>query len=417
MIFRRKCLSRFRHNQQGSVAIIFALLIVTLFGVVAMAIDLARVHSLSSKMTSSLDAAALAGAKLLDGNPSDHDISTTAKAFFASHMATLRIHGVDLSSTRVNIDRDKSSVTVIVDANMKTMFGSIVGLNTLTLNRAATVVLKLRDVELAMAVDITGSMNVSNKLNDLKHAAKDVLDTMFKDAPSETAVRVALVPWSAAVNAGSLASTVSGNQSTDNCVVERKGSSAATEVLPFGADKLRVTDQVQNPSYSCSPNAVMPLFGKSKLSNLQAKIEGLSAMGGTAGHIGLAWGWYMLSPDWASILGASRPAPYDHTKTLKSVLLMTDGEFNVSHLNPGPSSATQINESYAQFQALCTAMKAKKVAVYTVGFGLTSGSRAETELKACAGASSNFFPASNGSELSKAFQAIAVQLTSLRVAN
>jgi von Willebrand factor type A domain len=144
-------------------------------------------------------------------------------------------------------------------------------------------------------------------------------------------------------------------------------------------------------------------------------INGMTATGGTAGHIGTAWGWYMLSPNWSPILPASaKPAPYNPSNTIKSVLLMTDGEFNVSHLT-GASYGAMVDESYAQFKVLCDGMKAKKINVFTVGFGLTSGSRAETELKSCASSASNFFAATNGSELKKAFQDVASQLTSLRL--
>jgi Flp pilus assembly protein TadG len=415
MSLRRDCLSRFRRDESGSVAIIFALLVISLFGVIAMAIDIARAQNLSSKIATGLDASALAGAKLLDSGTSDNQIISTATSFFSSHMASLRIHNVSLSNFKVLIDRTNSTVTVDVDANMATTFGAILGINAVKLKKTSTVNFKLRDVELALALDITGSMNESNKLQDLKHAAGDVLDTLLKDAPNETAVRVAIVPWSASVNAGSLAAAASANLSTDNCVVERHGGSASTDDAPYGANASHVTTQAQSGAYQCPPNAVVPLSGKSSLSNLQSMVSSMTATGGTAGHIGTAWGWYMLSPNWSPLLPAnSKPAPYNPSATIKSILLMTDGEFNVSHLTSAPYGA-MIDESYTQFQALCASMKAKKVNVFTVGFNLTSGSRAENELKTCASSASNFFAATNGSELKKAFQEVAAQLTSLRL--
>ncbi len=61
-------------------------------------------------------------------------------------------------------------------------------------------------------------------------------------------------------------------------------------------------------------------------SSLSSQIDALSAGGSTAGHIGLAWGWYLLSPNFSSILPAeSQPADYEEPDVLKVVILMTDG--------------------------------------------------------------------------------------------
>ena len=55
-----------------------------------------------------------------------------------------------------------------------------------------------------------------------------------------------------------------------------------------------------------SGSEVMPLT--SDVDALKAKINGLSASGGTAGHLGTAWAWYTLSPNWASLWPTAEPA-------------------------------------------------------------------------------------------------------------
>lgn len=59
--------ANFRRSREGSVAIVFAISITGLMGMVALAVDLARAYNVSSKIATALDAAALAGAKMLDG--------------------------------------------------------------------------------------------------------------------------------------------------------------------------------------------------------------------------------------------------------------------------------------------------------------------------------------------------------------
>lgn len=409
--------ANFRRSREGSVAIVFAISITGLMGMVALAVDLARAYNVSSKIATALDAAALAGAKMLDGGSTDAQIQAAAQAYFNAHMATLHIHGTALSGFTAVIDRTNTTVKASVNASLGTTFGHVIGKDSIDMLKSATVNFQLRDVELSMALDITGSMLDTNKIIDLQHAAKDVIDTLLQDARTENSARIALVPWSASVNAGSLAATASAGLSTDGCVVERTGSQAATDAVAAGAAAAGTSNTSAAPAYSCPNDPVVPLSGKSQMNLLKGMVDGFNANGGTAGHIGTAWGWYMLSPLWSSVLPPSAaPAPYNQAKTIKAILLMTDGEFNVAYDTPNPYSTAQVDESYTKYRALCDAIRAKKVVVYTVGFGLTKGSRAETELEYCATTPAHFFPAANGNDLKDAFKQIANQLQALRVA-
>ena len=60
----------------------------------------------------------------------------------------------------------------------------------------------------------------------------------------------------------------------------------------------------------------------------------MAASGSTAGHIGTAWGWYMISPTFSYLWPtASQPAAYGEDHLFKIVILMTDGEFNTFYCN------------------------------------------------------------------------------------
>jgi Flp pilus assembly protein TadG len=406
----------FRQEASGSVAIMFALLATALFGMIAIAIDLGRAQNIATKLASALDAAALAGAKALDNGNSDVEIQAAAEAYFRSHVATLHIGGVNLSQLTTGIDRSKSTVTTNVNASMGTSFGRIFGKDNVLVDRSSTVIYKTRNVELAMALDITGSMGQNGRLSALQTAAKEVIDTLYGEAASEDAVRVSIVPWSASVNAGPYAATVSNGASTDGCVVERQGIYAATDVYPAGADALNAVSGDPRGWYNCTVNPVMPLMGLSKKDDLKAAIDSFVPRGGTAGHIGMAWGWYTLSPSWNSIWPVgSKPNSYAPADTVKAVLLMSDGEFNVSWLNgTNTDFPVMIDEAYTQLGALCSEMKVKQILVFTVGFGMADP-RAQAELQACASGTKQFFQAANGSDLRKAFKEVATQLKGMRL--
>ena len=111
---------------------------------------------------------------------------------------------------------------------------------------------------------------------------------------------------------------------------------------------------------------------------LHDKITGLVDGGNTAGHVGTAWTYYMLSPNWASALpNGSKPVAYGTANTNKIAILMTDGEYNQEHDSKGVATGsngagTSVNgtDLPTQARALCTSMKNSGIEVYTVGFDL-----------------------------------------------
>lgn len=432
-------LRQFAGDTTGSVAIIFAASVLVLLATAGLAIDTARFYDVSAKMQSSLDAAVLAGAKLLDDEKSSaSDIEKMAQTHFTEAMKSLGIKPKSLTPLKVTVDRSTDTVTASVRASVPTLFGRLLRLPRLTrIDQTSKVVYAMNPLELSMVLDITGSMNTNNKIADMKVAAKDVIDTLFQGALSDSSVRIAIAPYSASVNAGSLAASVSAappasaicdkrgqnchdvaGVDVDTCVIERTGVNAATDAAPSGSDRLPNVPSTPYGNYVCPPSTVIPLTGKSEVGALKSIIDGYAAAGATAGHIGTAWGWYLISPNWASVLpAASAPKPYSDKTVMKAMIIMTDGMFNTSYLTGGTTpSATQMDESYQQFDSLCANIKAKEITVFTVGFDL-SDPRALGELQNCASGAANFFDAKTGADLKKAFGEIAARLTTMRVSS
>lgn len=417
---KSRTLSAFKRDECGAVAITFALLAIMLFGFVGLAVDTVRGYNVVNRVGQGLDAAALAGAKLLDGGATDAEIKARVQAFFDQHVANMSIGGVAINAIDVAVDRRVSTVNVRARGTVDTTFGKVVGFAVMKIDKMSEVAYKLRKVEVALSLDITGSMAPSGKIEALKSASIDVIDTLFDEAANDDHVRIALIPWSSSVNAGALAGPASNNQSIDNCVIERLGPNAATDRAPFGADAVRASPGVApNPYefYACPVDRVVPLQKRTQRDALKSDVNAYAPVGGTAGHIGTAWGYYMLSPEWASLLPTdSQPRPYSPADTLKVLVLLTDGEFNMSYVTPGAYNATlQADQSYLMFQALCTQIRSKKILLYTVGFQLTNA-RAASELATCSDEAGQHFTAATNDELKTVFKTIANQIMQLRVA-
>jgi hypothetical protein len=159
-------------------------------------------------------------------------------------------------------------------------------------------------------------------------------------------------------------------------------------------------------------------------STLHNKINGLVDGGNTAGHVGTAWTYYMLSPKWASVLpSGSKPVAYGTAKTKKIAILMTDGEYNQEHDSNGVAtgergagSSVNGTDSPSQAKSVCSAMKNSGIEVYTVGFDLGGNQTAISTLKSCAMDDAHFYNSTTGDALKQAFRDIALKISSLYLA-
>ena len=138
-------------------------------------------------------------------------------------------------------------------------------------------------------------------------------------------------------------------------------------------------------------------------------IDDLRANGGTAGHQGIAWGWYMINNQWSDVFdGASTPLDPSEPDVVKAMIIMTDGEFNEQFFDSQGNSTSQA-------ETLCDAIKADDVIIYAVAFQAPWAGR--EVLEHCASGPEFFFNADNGQELMESYDAIATSISDLRIAH
>jgi len=212
----------------------------------------------------------------------------------------------------------------------------------------------------------------------------------------------------------------------NNCATERPTSTDAfTDTAP-STTKLSY-NYISSSGANCISQAIQPLT--SNKTTLHALANSLTAQDSTAGHLGLAWGWYMVSPNFGYLWPtASQPAAYGRANLIKAVILMTDGQFNIQYCNGvlsqdslNGNSSQKINcnapngQSHDQAVTLCTNIKATNTVLYTVGFYLGSDTDSLNFLRDCATSPADFFQADSGTDLTAAFSAIAQNLNNLRI--
>ena len=157
----------------------------------------------------------------------------------------------------------------------------------------------------------------------------------------------------------------------------------------------------------------------------------MSAVGDTNIAMGLAWGWFALSPSAPFSDGVA----YSDANTKKILVLLTDGD-NTMGDQSNPNDSNYNGEGYLwqgrlgissgsasargdkideRMALICTNMKNAGVTVYTVRIDLSG--TAPPALSGCASSTDKFYDVPDVADLSDAFANIAGSIGKLRLSN
>lgn len=434
--------SAYRDDTDGSILPIFGVMSVLLIVIAGAGVDYSRAVNERTRLSASLDAAVLTVAsKLSSSVMTDGEISTLLKEIFKENLKGVENVDAALANLTYSLDRDLG----IIEANslipIPTNFISLggIGPKSFDVGVGATANYSQYDVELALIVDVTGSM--SGDMTALKEASIGLIDTLIPAGtkPDDSKVRISLIPYSEGVNLGTYATTVT-NGVSSRCVTERAGVNQFTDArYDYNPDR---PDEMffGGGSNGCASSSVMqPLTPDRK--ELTSSVNALRASGYTAGQTGIQWGWYSLSPNWKNLWPSeSDPEPYTNDDVLKFAIIMTDGAFNTYYDQTkekvkkfkkckkkyGKNSDKCWNISWEEkrqsgydaqpsksARSLCDNMKKEDIKIYTVYFGSNTSSSEAKVMKYCSADSGTFNAASSSADLINAFGNIAKKIQSI----
>ncbi len=463
---------RYIWQKAGTIVIAFAILAPVVIGAMGMALDFSRAYLVQQRLAQALDAAAIAAAA---SATDEAGITQKVRDFFEANYPPEKL-GIAFEP-EVVVEGDVIKVTG--QAKYYTSFMTLLGIDEIVVDAYTEVVREVRGLEVALVLDLTGSMR-GTKIGALRTATLSFIEIIFDRVSDIDYLKVALVPYAISVNVGDIAPDIvedppipsspsvvydpdTGDQWA-GCVMAREtpddkldtdlvdgdywdaywwshkngnpvdrqghnpwssaeGGSINLRYPPTG-DNMDCNDR-RSPNLGCPvKNPIVPLTNDEEALNEAANNITHWCRGGTAGNLGMAWGWRVLSPTEPFTEGAE----YDNPYWRKAIVMMTDGEntfYNEDYSSYGYISEGRLgttNKGTAtsiinnRFLDTCEEVKALGVTVYTVTFGTgIIGTPTEDFYRQCASDESKFFPAATNEELIEVFGTISRELSNLHI--
>ena len=336
----RDGLRAFRSESRGNVTITFALAMLPILGFVGAAVDYSRANSAKASMQGALDAAALTLSKEAQGL-NQNALNSKADAYFKANFNRPEVKNIVVTPTFTDLGSGSFKLNLIGKATIHT---TITGIwqDKLNIGADSQVIWGYKKLELALALDNTGSMLSANKMTHLKTAAKNLIATLKTASKSPGDIKIAIIPFDTTVNlgtsyknnnwfdidsidcngwkAGSGCNSSNWKDYWEGCVRDRSYPYDGNDDAPTSSGK-------KFPVYDCgSLVTLMPLTYD--WTALNSKIDAMQPNGMTNVTIGLAWAYHALTPG-APLAEASAPK----TDLDKVIVLLTDGENTESWKN------------------------------------------------------------------------------------
>ena len=411
-------LRAFRPDESGNVVITFTLALLPIIGFTGAAVDYSRASSAKAAMQGALDSTALILSKEAQALTSAQ-LNAKALTYFQANFNRPEVQNIVVTPTFTQPQAGSFVLNMVSSGTIKTTFTGM-WQPQLTIGADSQVNWGIKKLELALALDNTGSMSSSQKMSNLKTAAKNLLATLKTAAKKDGDVKVAIIPFDTTVRIGAgykdqpwfdVSCSALGNpwgcnsgnwkNYWEGCVRDRTYPYDAQDDAPN-----TTKPDTLFPIYDCgSLVSAMPLtYDWTALNN---KIDSMTPNGMTNVTIGLAWGWHALTQNapWSE---AAAPSP-DLDKVL---IILTDGQNTESWKN---SNNTRVTSQWAidtRTQLACDNIKAANIKIYAIR--VIDGNA--TLLKNCATNPTMYYDVQNASQLSAVFSAIAQNLANLRLA-
>ncbi|MBL8568389.1 MAG: VWA domain-containing protein [Phreatobacter sp.] len=410
VLILRRAACRLSSDAQGAVAVLFAICILPIMGLIGAAVDYAAAARLQSKLQAALDAAAISASTHASGRTAAQ-VAADAQAFFA---AQFQERGVGTPVLTIQVTN--STLQLTAQLNMPTTFLPLVGIPEVPIGTSSKTAWGITRLRVALALDNTGSMASAGKMTALQTATLNLLTQLQSSARTDGDVLVSVIPFAKVVNVGTRyrdATWIGWDGATvcskkvcsvqwDGVIQDRDQNFDISNALPNSTASR--FPSIASGDTGGTPVEILPLT--SNWAQLRTTVGQMRPAGNTNQGIGLAWAWQTLTPG----IPMNAP-PLDPQYSYKNVIiLLSDGQNTESRFY---SRASQID---ARQRLMCDAIKSAGIMIYTIQIN-TSGDPVSSVLRACASSTDKFVYMTTAAQLDGTLRDIGGQLTRLRLTN
>ena len=417
----RSTLGTLAQDRRGNVAMMFALTVVPIIGLVGAAVDYSRATDVRQTLNAAIESAALMAAR--DASKlTDSQLRTRVDGWIRAQLQP--DWSSSFSGATVAIDRTARTVNITANVEVQATLMRVLGQTTMAIGSNAQSSWGNNTIELALVLDNTGSMASSGKMTALKEASKQLIKIMQDATETKDQIRISVVPFVTQVKLDKSNSNASwlryGLQRTtcrtvvvwqvcdvvetmtngvwDGCITDRDMPNDTTDTPATSFD-------TRYPADWCATDVATILPLTSNWTQLNKKIDDMNPNGATNVTIGAIWGMATLSP--SEPFTEAKPSTTPRLR--KFMILLTDGDNTKNRWwGNGSSPDSRID---ARTQLACTSIKNSGVTLYTIR--VIDGNA--SMLRDCASDPSLYKEVKTASELKPVFEQIAKEISAVRL--
>ena len=436
-------LKRYKSNEEGGLAVVFSVVLMSSFMLLATTMDLMLLRNAKAKLQLLADTAALHAVKSYDGEQNQD-------AYFSGFLNAVstydaNIQSINTRSVSIVQDEGRVSLKATVTAPVKLSFLQGV-FPSKTISAYTEAEAGIENIEIALVLDISSSMNGA-RITEAKRAATTFVEQILEDENLTNRASISLVPYGGTVRVPKELSyllTLSEGSDAYEDFSEHWIGGAWNQCFEYRATQVKAgIDQSEtyeptvdfwswnqtNPWCPLAGNEFVPLTND--VEKLKAGIDSFTLSDGTGSDHGMMWGFETLNHDWLNKMPgglADTPAQNDGG-TKKVIIFMSDGGITNQHFVrdqdqvgdvPYNSRRKQLS-GYSRTNALeaylgiCDKAREQDIDVYTIGFQLRRD-REVNEITACATTPAHYFDAASG-DLEGIFASLASIISPVRLSN
>jgi Flp pilus assembly protein TadG len=453
----------FLGDRRGNIAILFGLCLVPLAGAIGVAVDYSFANEGRTQVQAALDVTGLTLSKMMPLTVDD--LNTKGRQIFLANLGPtpLTINASNIAS-QLTITPDAGKLVLRVNTEYPIKMASVLSAfmpSDIPIGSRTEVVWGQGKVEVALALDNTGSMASSGKLTQLISASHNLIEILKNAAQNPGDAKVAIVPFGFQTRVDADANrtatwlrwdlweeqngSCSKNGSTksvcesahcsssqytskNNCENHNKTWYNAGTWTPADHAIWNGCIEDRNKNYDADDTAVSSTETKFPAAQdcgslaqvmslnynwgdttsidpltLHGKVNSMNAVGNTNVTIGLDWAFQMVSP--TGTLPFSLGAAYDTENLTKYVVILTDGD-NTQNRFGDSASTIDTRTSLA-----CSNIKAKGIKIYSIR--VIDGDA--DLLRACATDPSMYFSVTSADQLASVFNVIGTTIANLHL--